>query len=304
MSKFNDQTVLAAFQPYLQSEEVLVNAAYCIYQPPQLLGCLLSLIGWLPGLLYFALLSRFYVVGLTNHNFIVLRLASRFGGNIQVAEIFGYRLDQLPETQATFGSFGTSALKIKDPTKPLKVGFPSVGVPDNHQRGRMIANALLSHWQQRQLPTSEQTPQSQAIPGAAPLFRSVPAGSAPIAESVPFNLQTRPATYVPQSSHKTFGCLGAAMITVGAGIFLFCALGFLGFLLDESKTSQNVTAGLIGFSVLLLFSATVLAIGIYLVVHGRKEKAAAVSLQRTHVSNSRQSSSQKSSHQPSLHKLH
>jgi len=288
MSKFNDQTVVAAFQPYLQDGEFLGNAAYCVYQPPQTLGCLFALIGLLPGLIYLlcsALLSKFYVVGLTNHNLIVLRLASRFGENIQVAEIFGYGLDQLPEIQATFGSLGT-ALKIKDPLKPFKAVFPMAGVPDNYQRGRVIANVLLSQWQQRQFPSGELALQSAAIPGAPPLPGSVPAGSGPIAGSAQFRPQMRPTTYVPQSSHKAFGCFGAAMITVGGGIFLFFALMCLGFMLDEKKTSQDVTVGLVILSVLLLLSATPIAIGIYLVVHGRKKKAAAMSVQRTHANTS------------------
>ena len=274
MSKFNDQTVVAAFQPYLQSEEFLGNAAYCIKRPPELIGCLISLLGMLPDILFRSLLSKYYVVGLTNRRLIVLRLASRFGGNIRAAEVLAYSLDQLPEIQANFGAFATG-LVIKDPARPFKVVFPMAGVPDNHKRGRMIANKLLSDWQQRQLRVSEEVSQPQAIRGVAPLSSSVPAGSAH------FNVQSPPVTYVPQSSHKAFGCFGAATITVGAGVFLLFAMGFLGFLLDKTKSSEDVTAGLIGLFVILLFSATLIAIGIYLVVHGRKEKAAAVLRERT-----------------------
>jgi hypothetical protein len=281
MSKFSDQAVFAAFQPYLQSEEFLGNAAYCIYKPPQLVT---ALVGIMPA----ALTSKYYVVGLTNLRLIVIRLAKRFGGSIQPAEVFAYSLDQLPEIQATSG-FGAAlksgfdvSLRINDPARPFKVGFPMVGVPDNHNRGRMIADRLLSLWQQNQLSISEQTPQSEAIPGAAPLLRSVPASSLQIADSAQFNLQTRPATYVSQSSHKTLGCLGAAMLTVGAGIFQLFALVLFALLQDKTRSSQDVTAGLIGLSVLLLFPATVIvAIGICLIVRGRKKKAAAMSLQRT-----------------------
>ena len=92
--------------------------------------------------------SKAYLVGLTDRNFIVLRVSSA-SRSINVVEVFGYLLDQLPEIRTTFGSFFGTDLEIKDPAKPFKIGFRKRGVPNNYQGGQVIANVLLSRWQQR-----------------------------------------------------------------------------------------------------------------------------------------------------------
>lgn len=136
MAKFTEQSVSAAFQPYLQEGEFLTNAAYGGYQSAQrhVLGCLL-------GPIIDAFLVKLYVVGLTNRRVLVIRLANRFGGNINAAEVRHYLFDNLPPVTATLGTFATE-LQIKDPAAPFRVNFAAVGVPNNYQRGQMIAREL------------------------------------------------------------------------------------------------------------------------------------------------------------------
>src|SRR5687768_1774410 len=74
MARFKDPAVVsAAFQPYLEPGEQLRHWAYGVKQPNMLLIVGLTLLAILPGLIAVALLTKEYVVGLTDRRFLVLR---------------------------------------------------------------------------------------------------------------------------------------------------------------------------------------------------------------------------------------
>jgi hypothetical protein len=86
--------------------------------------------------------------------------------------------------------------------------------------------------------------------------------------------QVMTAQYAQQrDSASLYGCFGIAAIVAGCGIFLFIALGLLGFMIDEKKTSQDTTAAIVGFSFFFVISVVLTAVGVFLVVRGHRKKA-------------------------------
>lgn len=263
MAKFTEQSVSAAFQPYLNTGETLTNAAYCAYQSP--LAFLLGPVG-------LALFTKVFIAGLTTRRVIILNLAKSVGGNINVLSFRTYDFDNLPTINATFGTFATE-LRITDPAAPFRANFPMAGVPSNYQRGQMIARELLTRRQnQGAMPASGQdvgqsTPTTETA--TAQLAQS-PASSPP----AQFAQQTSTAQYpVKQSSATVYGCLGAALIAFGSGGFLLAALVLIGMSLDSNKTTRDTIGGIIGGGTMILFAAAMIAVGVYVLRLRRSMKS-------------------------------
>src|SRR4051794_1714228 len=112
MARFNDPNVpAAAFQPYLEPGEELKHWAYGVKQPSVLLMLPLFALAVLPGAIAVAMLTKEYIVGLTDRRFIVLRFK---GSKIEVQEVLEYSLANLPPVKASTGSLFTH-IKIEDP---------------------------------------------------------------------------------------------------------------------------------------------------------------------------------------------
>jgi hypothetical protein len=137
MARFNDTNVPAAIQPYLEPGEQLRNWAFGIKQPSILLMIPLFALAILPGAIAIALLTKNYVVGLTDRRFIVLR----FSGKLNVKEIVEYSLSALPPVQASTGPIFTH-IKINDPQKPFVAKFHRKGMPNNRAHSQAIEAAL------------------------------------------------------------------------------------------------------------------------------------------------------------------
>jgi hypothetical protein len=137
MAKLNDTTVPAAFQPYLEPGEQLKHWGFGVKQPNMLLMIPLFLLGILPGAIAVALLTKNYVAGLTDRRFIVLR----FSGKLNVKEIMEYRLNNLPQVEASTGPIFT-VIKIHDAQKPFVAKFHRMGMPNNRAHAMAMAAAL------------------------------------------------------------------------------------------------------------------------------------------------------------------
>lgn len=132
MARFNDPKVpTAAFTPYLQPGEQLKYCAYGVKQPNILLILL-------TGTIAAALMTKEYVIGLTDRRFIVLRFKSK---NVNVEEMLEYPLSSLPPVQASTGGLFTH-IKIVDPAKPFVAKFHRMGMPGNREHGMAIEAAL------------------------------------------------------------------------------------------------------------------------------------------------------------------
>jgi hypothetical protein len=134
MARFKDPNVpAAAFAPYLEPGEQLRHIAYGVKQPNIFVIAL-------TGGLISAILTKEYVIGLTDRRFIVLRFK---GKNVQVQEVLDYRLNDgyRPPVKASTGPVFTH-IKIEDPTKPFVAKFHRMGMPGNREGAMAIAASL------------------------------------------------------------------------------------------------------------------------------------------------------------------
>jgi hypothetical protein len=140
MARFKDPNVpAAAFAPYLEPGEQLRHIAFGVKQPNLLLTLPLFALAILPGAIAVALLTKEYVVGLTDRRLIVLRFK---GKNVQVQEVMDYRLNNgLPPVNASTGPVFTH-IKVEDAAKPFVAKFHRMGMPGNREGAMAIAAAL------------------------------------------------------------------------------------------------------------------------------------------------------------------
>lgn len=139
MARFRDPNIpAAAFTPYLEPGEQLKHWAYGIKQPNIFLIIALFALGILPGAIAIAVMTKEYLVGLTDRRFIVLRFK---GGKIEVKEVIHYPLDNLPPVKASTGGIFTH-IKIADPAKPFAAKFHRLGMSGNREHSMAIEAAL------------------------------------------------------------------------------------------------------------------------------------------------------------------
>ena len=95
-------------------------------------------LGVLPGVIAIAVMTKEYIVGLTDRRFIVLRFK---GGKIEVKEVIDYSLNNLPPVKASTGGI-FNHIKIDYPAKPFAAKFHRLGMPGNREHGMAIEAAL------------------------------------------------------------------------------------------------------------------------------------------------------------------
>src|ERR1044072_929740 len=139
MGKLNDSNVPAAFQLYLEPGEMLRHCAYGVNQPNIMAMIPLFVLGVLPGVIATQILTKNYIVALTDRRFIVLQVASM--GNLTVKEMMEYRLNNLPPVEASTGPLFTH-IKIKDPARPFVAKFHRLGMPNNRMHTQAMEAAL------------------------------------------------------------------------------------------------------------------------------------------------------------------
>jgi hypothetical protein len=128
-----------AFNPYLEPGEQLKYVAYGVKQPNIFLIVILTALVILPGVIAVMLLTKRYLVGLTDRRFIVLR----FRGGINVKEIFDYPLSSLPQVLASTGPIFTH-IKILDPVKPFVAKFNRHPFGGQNRANAMAIQAVLT----------------------------------------------------------------------------------------------------------------------------------------------------------------
>lgn len=171
MARFNDPNfVAAAFYPYLQQGEQLRNIAFGVKQPSMWAMLPLFILAVLPGAIATALLTKEYVVGLTDRRVIVLRFKS---SKIQVQEIMDYPLSGHAPVESSMGPV-FAHIRINDPMKPFVAKFHRMGMPGNREQAMAIAAALSQpqpqqpYQQQYQQPYQQQQQYPQQNQGQYP----------------------------------------------------------------------------------------------------------------------------------------
>jgi hypothetical protein len=144
MARYKDPIVTEVLGKQLHPGEQLYNWAYGVKQPPMGLIILLMLLAILPGAIAVALLTKEYVVGLTSHRLLILRVK---GGKAVVQEITEYDRRQLPPAKTSTGALFTH-ISLSDPRKPFVAKFHRAGMPKNRDHAMAIAAAITPQQQQ------------------------------------------------------------------------------------------------------------------------------------------------------------
>ena len=139
MARFKDTSGMqAALARELEPGETLTHWAYGVKQPPFWLILLLLCLAIFPGLIAIALMTKEYVVGLTDRRFIALQFT---GGRINVKAVQAWRLDALPPVETSTGSVFTH-IAVKDPAGAFVAKFHRLGTADNRPQAMAIAEGL------------------------------------------------------------------------------------------------------------------------------------------------------------------
>jgi hypothetical protein len=139
MARFKDTSGMqAALGQQLEPGETLRHWAFGVKQPPLPLIIFGFILGILPGVIMTAVLTKEYVVGLTDRRFIVLRFK---GSQIDVQEVQSWRLNALPPVRSSTGGLFTH-IAVKDPAKPFVAKFHRLGTADNRPQAMAIAEGL------------------------------------------------------------------------------------------------------------------------------------------------------------------
>jgi hypothetical protein len=141
MAKLDDEKIVAAFQPYLEADETLKHWAFSVKQPNIFLIILLFLLAILPGIIAVFMLTKNYVVGLTERRLLVLQIKGI--GNGEVKEVTEYRIDELANmaVKTSTGAIFTH-IAIKDPEKPFVAKFHRAFSKSNRPHAVAISEAI------------------------------------------------------------------------------------------------------------------------------------------------------------------
>jgi len=140
MARFKDENFVAqAFTPHLLPGEQIQNIAFGVKQPHIGLIFLLICLAILPGVIAVALLTKEYVVALTNQRFIVLRFSS---SKINVKEVLEYSPQALAGKVKTSKGGLFTHIRINDAQKPFIAKFHRMGMPNNKMHAEAMADAL------------------------------------------------------------------------------------------------------------------------------------------------------------------
>jgi hypothetical protein len=141
MAKLNDEMIVAAFKPYLKPDETLKYWAFGVKQPNIFLIILLFALAILPGIIAVFMLTKNYLVGLTETRLVVLQIKG--AGNVEVKEVIEYRLEDLGklEVKTSTGALFTH-INIKDAEKPFVAKFHRAFSENNRPHAIAISEAI------------------------------------------------------------------------------------------------------------------------------------------------------------------
>ncbi len=139
MARLKDPAVVtAAFQPYLEPGEQIRHVAYGVKQPSLAIIIPLMALAVLPGVIATAMLTKEYVVALTDRRFLALEFK---GSDVKVKQVQEYALNALPPVKASTGGLFTH-IKIEDPANPFVAKFHRMGMPGNRENTMAMEAAL------------------------------------------------------------------------------------------------------------------------------------------------------------------
>jgi hypothetical protein len=137
MARYTNELVVETLKEHMQPDETLEHFAYGVKQPNIFLIIVLFALAILPGVIAVALLTKEYVIGLTDKRLLVLRVK----GKIKVLEVSEYDRANLPQASAKTGPIFTY-IRIKDEARPFAAKFHRAGMTENRPNAVAIGEAL------------------------------------------------------------------------------------------------------------------------------------------------------------------
>ncbi len=141
MAKLTDDQIVEAFQPHLQQGETVSRWAYGIKQPSMAITVPLIALGVLPGVIAMTMLTKHFLVGLTEKRLIALQIKGF--SNAEVKEVIEYNRAGFAANPANVkdGKIFTS-INIKDESKPFRVKFHRAFSKNNRPHAQAIIAAI------------------------------------------------------------------------------------------------------------------------------------------------------------------
>ena len=141
MAKLTEDLIKQTFQPHLQDGEELQYVAFGVRQPNLFLIIALFACAILPGIIAVLLLTKNYLIGITDRRFIVLTIKSMT--NPEVKEVTEYGLDEIKamEVKTSTGGLFTH-IEVKDEQKPFKAKFHRAFSKSNRPSAIAISDAI------------------------------------------------------------------------------------------------------------------------------------------------------------------
>ena len=141
MAKLTDEVIQEALNSQLHEGESLKSWAFGVKQPNIWLLIVLIACAVLPGLIAVILLTKNYLIGLTDKRFIVLTIKGM--GNAEIKEVTEYGLDEIKQmdVNTSTGKLFTH-IEVKDEAKPFKAKFHRAFSKNNRPAAMAIADAI------------------------------------------------------------------------------------------------------------------------------------------------------------------
>ncbi len=141
MAKLNDERIQAAFQPHLKDGETLQYWAFGVKQPNIFLLIVLIALAILPGMIAIFLLTKNYLIGLTDSRFLVLQIKSP--SNETVKQVIEYSLDEVHGMKVKTSTGGIfTHIRIDDASRPFVAKFHRAFSKTNRPHAMAISEAL------------------------------------------------------------------------------------------------------------------------------------------------------------------
>lgn len=141
MAKLTDELMQETLKAQLQEGETLKHWAFGVKQPSMIVIVPLIALAILPGVIATFMLTKNYLVGVTDKRFIVLQIKSI--SNTEIKAIIEYPLDGLKNNGGGFkpGKLFTY-LSVDQADKPFNAKFHRMFSKDNRSHAEAIGHAI------------------------------------------------------------------------------------------------------------------------------------------------------------------
>lgn len=141
MAKLTDELMQETLNTHLQEGETLQHWAFGIKQPNMLLMVPLFALAIVPGAIATQMLTKNYLVGLTNKRFIVLQVKSI--ANVELKALTEYALDEFKANPSSYKPVKLfTHIIVENTEKPFTCKFHRMLSKDNRMHAEAIGEVI------------------------------------------------------------------------------------------------------------------------------------------------------------------